>query len=118
MRLRNFYLQPLTGKNPFLAFLFVGLFLFGMALTSNAQAPAYTGPNPATLSVCQNSTGNDIDGLLTVTDPDNGQTLTWSQQLAPAHGVLTIAGTQTSNTGSVTPSGFAYSPNGGYYGSS
>lgn len=100
-----------------MAFLFVGLFLFGMTFTSSAQAPAYTGPNPATLSVCQNSTGNDIDGLLTVTDPDNGQTLTWSQQLAPAHGVLTIAGTETSNTGSVTPSGFAYTPNGGYYGS-
>jgi hypothetical protein len=56
--------------------------------------------------------------LLHVSDTDSGQTETWTQQTAPAHGTLSISGATASSGGSnVTPGGtFTYTPTSGFAG--
>jgi hypothetical protein len=123
MRLRNFYFQSSSGETqrsglmPYVTTLFVGLFVFGLSFTGRAQAPAFDMPGPLALTVCQSSGATDISGMLTVTDPDVGDNLTWSEQTAPAHGNLAFGGTETSTGGSVMPSGITYMPMLGYSGS-
>jgi hypothetical protein len=68
--------------------------------------------------VDENSTANSLKALLHASDPDGGQTLTWTQAVAPAHGALTFTGaTAASGESDIAPNGtIAYTPVAGYYG--
>ncbi|MEO8150606.1 MAG: hypothetical protein ABI723_23445, partial [Bacteroidia bacterium] len=85
-------------------------------VTTNAP-PVFTAGASTTFSVCENSSNNSINSLLTVNDPDIGQTLTWSIVSGPAHGAANgFNATAASNGGNVTPLGLSYSPANGYSG--
>ncbi len=80
-------------------------------------APTFVGAT-TTLSVNANSSATDIKSLLHASDSDSGQTLTWSQNSAPAHGSLSFS-SATAATGSadITPGGtITYTPTAGYSG--
>ncbi|GAB3430014.1 hypothetical protein GCM10027320_09770 [Massilia solisilvae] len=64
------------------------------------------------------NTAVNLAALLHVSDTDSGQTLTWSQDTAPSHGVLTFSSpTATSGSTDVTPGGsIVYTPTTGYAG--
>jgi VCBS repeat-containing protein len=80
-------------------------------------SPIFVGAT-TTLEVSQNSSANDIKSLLHVNDPDGGQTLTWSQNIAPTHGSLSfISATAASGSSDLTPGGtITYTPTAGYVG--
>jgi hypothetical protein len=79
------------------------------------HAPFFTGGHFQSLTLCENSTAS-IDTLLSVSDPDVGQTETWSVILAPAHGSVVAAYVTTSTGGTLIPSGLSYTPTVGYTG--
>ena len=85
--------------------------------TSVNDAPAFTGANTP-LNVAQNSEAIDIRNLLHASDVDAGQTLTWSQSAAPAHGVLSFLEARAGSAGSdIAPGGaITYIPAAGYAG--
>ena len=102
-------------KTKSLLTLICGLFFF----FANAQvAPVFTGGTTQTLSVCQSSGTNAIDSKMITSDPDAGQTLTYTISSAPIHG--TVHGfpglTSTGAGGIISPSGFDYAPANGYSG--
>ncbi len=79
-------------------------------LTAN-QEPAFNAGGSVALGVVENSGANAIDSLLAVTDADSGDTLTWTVSSAPSKGSLSgFAVVDTSNGGSVAPSGLTYTP--------
>ncbi|MBI4661147.1 MAG: Ig-like domain-containing protein, partial [Verrucomicrobia bacterium] len=80
-------------------------------------APTFVGAT-TTLSVSQNASAMDIKSLLHVGDSDSGQTLTWTQSSAPAHGTLSIsAATASSGSADITPGGtITYTPASGFSG--
>ncbi|PQJ09265.1 hypothetical protein CJD36_018625 [Flavipsychrobacter stenotrophus] len=82
-------------------------------------APAYTLSAPQSLTVCKNNAAGDIKSLLHVNDADAGQTETWTQQSAPAHGTLVFtSATASSGSTNITPGGtITYQPTTGYSGS-
>ncbi len=89
--------------------------------------PAYVPPNTspsfpggaASLTVAEYTHSNDVKALLHASDTDAGQTLTWTQHTAPAHGTLSISGATASSGGTdITPGGtITYTPAAGYTGS-
>lgn len=81
--------------------------------------PTFLVATPQQLVVCKNSGAADIKNLLHAKDGDAGQTLTWTQQSAPAHGTLTITGaTSSSGSADITPGGtITYQPAANYGGS-
>jgi VCBS repeat-containing protein len=83
-------------------------------------APTFVSAGAASLSVAQAASATDITGLLHVSDSDFGQTLTWSQSVAPSHGSLSfVSATASTGTGStdITPGGsISYTPTPGYAG--
>ena len=84
----------------------------------NNTAPVFNDGPSAALSVVEDTNTNDIDFLLDITDPDNGQNLTWSVGMLPSNGSLggfNAAG--VSNGGTVTPSGLSYTPDPDFSGS-
>jgi len=85
--------------------------------TSVNDAPAFTGANTP-LAVSQNAVAIDIRSLLHASDVDAGQTLTWSQSAAPAHGTLSFSGASAGSAGSdIAPGGtITYVPAAGYAG--
>ncbi|MCB1821007.1 MAG: DUF4347 domain-containing protein, partial [Candidatus Competibacteraceae bacterium] len=91
------------------------------AVASNV-APTFSGTDASTTTVTVNadSDGNNFAGLVTVSDTDSGQTLTWSQDLAPSHGTISLnSGALTASTGgaSLLPAdALTYTPNAGYAG--
>ena len=102
-------------KTKSLLTLICGLFFF----FAKAQvAPVFTSGTIQTLSVCENSGANVIDSKMVTSDPDAGQTLTYTIATAPVHG--TVHGfpglTSTGAGGIVSPSGFDYTPTNGYSG--
>ncbi|WP_201863682.1 tandem-95 repeat protein [Microvirga soli] len=90
-------------------------FTIANATAPNA-APVFVGSNSINLN--QNGGAVDITALLHVSDPDSGQTLTWSQQSAPSHGTLSISGaTASSGGGNIKPGGvITYTPTEGFTG--
>lgn len=80
-------------------------------------APTFVGATTA-LSVGQNSGNVDLRSLLHASDSDTGQTLTWTQSSAPAHGTLNFSGaTGSSGSTDITPGGtITYAPTAGYAG--
>ncbi len=99
-----------------IAMLFLSILLVGVSANAFATStgPLFTGPNPASLAACQGV--NPINALLSVSDADNGDVLTWSQLTSPSNGTLTLGGTVIATGGTVTPSGFSYTPTSGYFG--
>ncbi|TAL21776.1 MAG: DUF4347 domain-containing protein, partial [Nitrospirae bacterium] len=90
----------------------------GLCSSSNT-APTFVTATPASLSVAQASSANDIKSLLHVSDSDAGQTETWSQSVAPSHGTLSFTNA-TANSGSadIPPGGaITYTPTASYVGS-
>lgn len=80
-------------------------------------APVFdTGPK-VDLGVDEDAGATAIDSLLAATDPNTGETLTWSVQSPPSNGTLIgFDFSATSNAASVTPSGLSYAPAADYFG--
>ena len=78
-------------------------------------APIFTGGSPQPLSVCVSSINNSINSILQTTDPDAGQTETYSVTSAPTNGSITTGSTATSGT-AISPTGWSYTPTAGYTG--
>ena len=85
-------------------------------ITFGNTPPHFAGGHSQNMTVCQNATATNIDTLLAVTDPDFGQTETWSLILAPLHGIAVATYSTTSTGGILIPSGLTYTPNTGYLG--
>jgi len=87
--------------------------------TLTVLAPlTFTGANPATLTVCENSGETDITSLLTVSDVSISNTDTWSVVTNPPNGTLNgFDAAEPSGSTSITPSGLTYMPNSSYSGS-
>ena len=99
-------------------------------LTVNA-VPVFVNTSPQALAICENAGATSINTLLTINDPDAGQTETFSVTGAPLHGSITV-GTTVSGTGlmlmygsnargsrvgtSGSPTGWSYTPASGYSG--
>ena len=83
----------------------------------NDEAPTFdTGPS-ASLAVNEDGSATVLDSLLAVTEEDSGYTLTWSTASAPAKGSLGgFPGSETSDGGSVEPTGLTYTPSPGVTG--
>jgi len=79
-------------------------------------APIFTGGPAQTLSVCKNSGTHDINALASVSDADTADTLTWTVVTAPAHGTLAATYSAATTGGTITPTGFTYTPTTGYSG--
>ena len=79
-------------------------------------APVFVGGS-TTILVHKNSV-TDLKPYLHVSDKDSGQTLTWSQAVAPIKGALTISGaTASSGSTNITPHGtISYRPKPAYLG--
>ncbi|MGZ4956220.1 MAG: Ig-like domain-containing protein, partial [Methylobacter sp.] len=90
---------------------------FAVTVTANT-APTFVGGTTA-LTVSMNSSAVSLKPNLSVSDTDTGQTETWSQSVAPAHGTLVFSGaTASSGSTNVTPGGtITYRPATGYSGS-
>jgi len=86
--------------------------------TMTNVAPVFVGATNS-LTVNADSGANDVKPLLHVSDPNVGQTETWSAQTLPTHGTLQITGATAAAGGSdIAPSGtITYAPNPGYSGS-
>ena len=79
--------------------------------------PSFTGGSLQGSGICENSGAGDITSLLTVSDPDAGQTETWTIVTGPAHGTLSgFAATAGSGGSSIAPGGLTYAPGIGYSG--
>ncbi|UAY53263.1 Ig-like domain-containing protein [Ferruginibacter albus] len=81
-------------------------------------APSFLTTSPS-LTVNQNSCSADFKSLMNISDIDPGQTETWTQSSAPAHGTLTIINaTADSDSTNIAPKGImTYTPAAGYSGS-
>lgn len=80
-------------------------------------APTFVGATTA-LTVTENDGATGIANLLQVSDTDSSQTLTWSQNGAPAHGTLNFSGATAGSGGTSITSGgtISYTPTAGYAG--
>lgn len=93
-----------------------------LTITPVNTAPTFSGASAATttLTVTAGSTNNSLNSLLTISDTDLGQSETWRQYSAPAHGSISLAAgdlTAASGGASLTPgSTITYTPNTGYAG--
>ncbi len=75
------------------------------------QVPSFDNGASTALSANEDDGAVAIDSELAVTDADTGDTLTWSVSTAPSKGSLGgFSTSETSNGGSVTPSGLTYTP--------
>lgn len=98
----------------------------GNAITSGFSAgqtyiinnePSFSLSSPQNQTICQNSGIYQLNNLLTVSDIDVGQTLTWSIVTGPTNGILAgFNATSSSNGGTVTPNGLSYTPNSSFAG--
>ncbi|MDB6095485.1 MAG: hypothetical protein JWM32_3047 [Verrucomicrobia bacterium] len=94
----------------------------GITVNSVEDLPVFVGAT-TTLATFQNATAVAVDDILHVSDPDAGQTITWSQFSAPTHGVLSFAGgspgttSRASGSTDVAPSApITYTPAAGFFG--
>jgi hypothetical protein len=82
------------------------------------DAPVFVGA-VTSLTVNENTGATSIKALLHASDPDNSQTLTWTQNAAPAHGTLSFLSATAATPGTdITPGGtITYTPTANYAGS-
>ncbi len=85
-------------------------------VSSGNSQPAFSGGKKQYLTACENSTGYSLDTILSASDVDAGQTLTWQLSIAPAHGTATVSYSATSTGATLMPSGLLYTPAPGYSG--
>jgi len=85
-------------------------------ITYNNHPPSFTGGHSQNFTVCENSGPDSVNALLSITDPDTGQTETWGAWAAPHHGTLVASAVRLSTGVVVTPSGITYKPTPGYAG--
>ncbi|HEY0111361.1 MAG TPA: Ig-like domain-containing protein, partial [Fibrella sp.] len=82
------------------------------------RVPVFANGASTPFTVCQNTSAQSINSLLTASDDNTAQTLTWTVTTVPANGTLTGLPTTAPTTGgSVTPAGLTYQPTAGYTGS-
>ena len=80
------------------------------------RPPTFDDGNP-TLTVDEDAGSTSIDSLLSATDGNDGQTLTWTVVSTPSSGTLGgFSTSETSDGGSITPSGLTYTPDNDYSG--
>lgn len=89
-----------------------------MTVSSVNDAPVFVGA-VTSLTVNENTGATSIKALLHANDPDNAQTLTWTESAAPAHGALTFSSATAATPGTdITPGGtITYTPTANYVGS-
>ncbi len=82
------------------------------------MAPVFINGNSQSMLVTENTGPIDFTRLMHISDEDAGQTETWSQKTAPAHGNLLITGVVTAPSGSsnIIAGTFTYQPTPGFYG--
>jgi len=87
-------------------------------ITAVNDAPTFVGAT-TTLDLNQDASATSIVSILHASDPDGGQTLTWSQNSAPSHGSLSFSSATASTPGAdLIPGGtITYTPTSGYAGS-
>jgi hypothetical protein len=83
---------------------------------TGTSAPSFQNSS-ASITVDQDSSGNDISALLAANDPDTGEVISWAVETAPSHGYVSglPAGGVTTG-GSVAPTGVDYTPSPSYAG--
>jgi hypothetical protein len=88
------------------------------AILVDATLPTFANSSPQAIAVCQNSTNNSVNTVLTASDIDVGQTETWTVTANPGHGTLSgfASATAASGSTSIIPSGLSYTPTNGYSG--
>ncbi len=87
-----------------------------VTVSSGPTTPSFTGST--SLVVCSNTTNNDINSNLAITDAGTGLTETWTVSSAPSHGTLSGFPYNTTSTGgAVSPTGLSYTPTTSYTGS-
>ena len=91
---------------------------FAIQGTGDNTMPALTNAS-SSATICHDITpGMDLSALATATDPDPGQTLTWTVITPPAHGTLSgFPATLTAPVTGASPTGLYYTPTPGYGGS-
>jgi hypothetical protein len=89
-----------------------------MTITPVNDAPTFVGA-VTSLTVNENTGATSIKALLHASDPDNSQTLTWTESAAPAHGTLSFSSASAAGPGTdITPGGtITYTPTANYVGS-
>ncbi|MBE2290590.1 MAG: T9SS type A sorting domain-containing protein, partial [Chitinophagaceae bacterium] len=85
-------------------------------VSSGNSQPAFSGGKKQYVTVCENATGFLLDTILSVSDVDAGQTLTWQLSIAPAHGTATVSYSTAATGTTLMPSGLLYTPTPGYSG--
>jgi len=83
---------------------------------SNNHNVRFAGGHNQSLTVASGSLMNAINPVFAVLDADIGQPETWNILVPPLHGSVTVATSDTSNGGLLTPAGATYTPAIGYYG--
>jgi len=82
------------------------------------NSPSFNGGTTQAWTITPNSTNNAANNLLTTSDADVSQVLTYSVVTAPQHGSLNgLPTTAITNNNSATPTGITYTPQNGYMGS-
>ena len=77
---------------------------------TNNHAPVFSGGHVQTLSICQNTSYDSINSLLSITDADNNQGETWAMVTGPSHGTANVTYSATTSGGTITPTGLWYTP--------
>ena len=80
------------------------------------RAPFFDSGLTQNIAVCENSATTDISNLLSVTDFDATQSLTWTSLAAPANGTISVGYSATATGAPIMPSGLNYTPNSGFSG--
>jgi hypothetical protein len=79
--------------------------------------PVFTAVGGASLTVSEDDSPVSVNSQLAVTDFSLDQTLTWSVENDPSHGMLSgIPATASSGSAGITPSGITYEPDANYGG--
>jgi sugar lactone lactonase YvrE len=84
-------------------------------VTTDDSIPSFVNGRNQALASCVADT-TFIDSLLPVTDPDVGQTETWTLTYGPLHGTASVAYSTVSTGSALTPSGLWYTSAAGYSG--
>ena len=88
-----------------------------LVITLPNSAPSFTGGTTQTLSVCQNSTSNDITSKVAITEVDTNQLETWMVMTLPSNGSISYTTDTITSTGStINPTGWIYTPTTGFAG--
>lgn len=100
-----------------LLFVICSFILFCAGATrATAANVLFTGGHTQSMPACESAGLYFINGYLTATDTDLGETETWSVVTNAAHGTLVASYSTASTGGIVSPSGLSYTPNTGYAG--